>query len=169
MLQRAIRWLVSAILISSTAHAAQSSHLVFRTANGQTVNLADEKKVAVLAFSATWAPLAAKELPALQTFAESFAGRNVSVYWVSINSSKQGAKTYASDADLTAFATRNGSKLTILRDPEQSAYKSFGLSVLPTIVVLDREGEVALKHVGFDPDRTDPLNDVAKVIDRLLK
>jgi peroxiredoxin len=142
----------------------QSSHLVFRSAAGQTIDLADEKKVIVLSFSATWAPLASKELPALQTFADAHAGRGVSVYWVSINSSKQGSKNYASDADLTAFAARYGLKLPVLRDADQDGYRSLGLSAVPTIVVLDRNGKVALRHVGFDPEQAEPFGDVAKAV-----
>jgi peroxiredoxin len=151
------------------AGVAQSSHLSFKSVTGQTVNLNEEKKIVVLSFSATWAPLASKELPALQRFADTYAGRGVPVYWVSLNSGKQGSKNYASDADVAAFTSRYGLKAAALRDPDQAAFKSLGLSAIPTIVVLDRAGSVALKHVGFDPDQAEPLGDVAKVVDRLLK
>jgi len=147
----------------------QGSQLSFKSVTGQTVNIADEKKVVVLSFSATWAPLASKELPALQKFAETYSGRGVSVYWVSINTGKQGARNFASDADLGAFASRYGFKLPVLRDPDHAAYKSLNLSALPSIVVLDRTGRVALNHVGFDPDQAEPLGDVAKAVDGLLK
>ena len=147
----------------------QSSQLSLKSVTGETVNIGEGGKVAVLSFSATWAPLASKELPALQRFADSYTARGVSVYWVSINSSKQGAKNYASDADLAAYASRSGFKASVLRDPDQSAYRSLGLSAVPTIIVLDRSGRVVLKHVGFDPDQDDPFRDIAKVVDGLIR
>jgi len=39
-------------------------------------------------------PLASKELPALQKIADRYSSRGVQVYWVSINSSKPGARNY---------------------------------------------------------------------------
>ena len=149
---------------------AQGTNLVFRSTDGRAVDLASERgKVIVLSFSATWAPLAAKELAALQKLADTYTGRPVSVYWVSINSTKQGAKNYAADGDLQTFASRNGFRGVVMRDPEQAAYKSLGLNSVPTIVVLDKNGALVRKHVGFDPDRDDALNDVITATDQALK
>lgn len=150
--------------------SAQGTQLMFRTATGQNLNLADEKgKIVVLSFSATWAPLASKELPALQKVADQYAGRGVSVYWVSINTAKQGARNYASDADLTAFASRYGLKVPVLRDSEQSAYRTLGVTALPTVVVLDGTGRVVLSHIGFDPDQAEPFGEVTKTVDKMLR
>ena len=147
----------------------QGSSLSFKSAAGQTVNVIDDKKAIVLSFSATWAPLASKELPALQRLADSYAGKSVSVYWVSLNSSKQGAKNFASDADLVAFGSKYGLKSPVLRDPDQAVYKSLGLSAVPSVVVLDRTGRAVLTHIGFDPDQSEPLGVVLKAVDDLLK
>ncbi len=161
---------ISVVMLGASALFAQGSNLVFKSADGRSVDLASERgRVIVLSFSATWAPLAAKELAALQKLADTYTGRPVSVYWVSINSTKQGAKSYAADGDLQSYASRAGFRGTVLRDPEQAAYRSLGLSSVPTIVVLDKNGAVARKHVGFDPDRDDALSDVTQAIDRAMK
>jgi len=161
---------VTALVLSVGGAGAQSPQLALRSIGGQTVNLADDRgKVVVLSFSATWTPLVSKELTAVQNLADRYAGRGVVVYWVSINTLKQGSKNYASDADLQAFAGRYGLKLPVLRDPEQAAYHAFGLTALPTIVVIDPSGRVAHRHVGFDPEQGDSLGDVGKAIDQLLK
>ena len=161
---------VAALALSAGGAGAQSPQLALRSTDGRTVNLSDDRgKVVVLSFSATWAPLVSRELPALQKLADRYAGRGVVVYWVSINTLKQGSKNYASDADLQAFATRYGLKRPVLRDPEQAAYRAFGLNALPTIVVVDPSGGIAHRHVGFDPEEGDSLGDVSKVIDQLLK
>jgi len=160
----------TALVLSVGGAGAQSPQLALRATDGQTVNLADYRgKVVVLYFSATWAPLVSKELPAVQQLADRYAARGVVVYWVSINSLKQGAKNYASDADLQAFAQRYGLKVPVLRDPEQTVYSALGLNALPTIVVVDPSGRIAHRHVGFDPDPGDSLGDVSKAIDQLLK
>jgi peroxiredoxin len=161
---------ILALILGAGQLLAQGSNLVFKSTDGRAVDLANERgRVIVLSFSATWAPLAARELAALQKLADTYTGRPVSVYWVSINSTKQGAKNYAADGDLQAYASRNGFRGVVLRDPEQAAYKSLGLNSVPTIVVLDKNGTVARKHVGFDPDRDDALSDVTQAIDQALK
>lgn len=167
-----IRQFLIAIILSvfSVAALAQSPAVSLRSVDGATVNLADQRgKVVVLAFGATWVPLSAKELPALQKLADRYAGRNVSFYWVSINSLKSGTRTYAADADLKAFATKYGLKLTVLRDPDQTAFRAFSVESLPTLVVLDRNGGVQHKQVGFDTDQPDGYGEVSQVLDRLVK
>jgi peroxiredoxin len=158
------------IVIAVSAAFAQSPQITLRSADGGTINLSNSQgKVVVLSIGATWVPLASKELPALQKLAERYAGRGVNFYWVSINSDKPGAKNYASDADLQAFAQRNGLRLMVLRDPEQAAYRAFGVNALPTIVILDRDGKVFRKNVGFDPDQPEPYAEVVRSLTQLLK
>lgn len=173
MITLARRGLIEILMISAFAVGAayaQGQQLTFRSIDGQTINLANERgKVVVLAFSATWAPLASKELPALQKLAEQYPGRQVVFYWVSINAAKPGARNYASDADLQAFAARHGLRMPVLRDPEQSAYRALGLTVLPSLILLDRTGKIAHKHAGFDSSRADAFGDVMQAIDQLLR
>ena len=156
--------------IITSAVTAQAPQLTFRAADGGTINLADHRgKMVVLSFGATWVPLAAKEMAALQKLSERYANRGVNFYWVSINSNKQGAKNYASDSDLQAFAQRNGLRLMVLRDPDQAAYRALGVDSLPTVIILDREGKVYRKHVGFDPEQPEAYGQVMRDLDQSLK
>lgn len=159
-------FLASFFLISSNAMAQGT----LRSTDGRAVNLADAKgKIIVLSFGGTWLPMTSKELPALQKLADRYATRGVQVYWVSINSDKQGARNYAADADLQAFAQKNNFKLTVLRDPDQQAYKAFGLDAVPTIVILNRDGKLVHKHVGFGTDQGEGYGEVIRELDQLLK
>ncbi|HEX5081596.1 MAG TPA: TlpA disulfide reductase family protein [Blastocatellia bacterium] len=154
----------------SNATLAQSQSATFHSVDGREVKLSDQKgKVVIMSFGGTWVPLASKELPALQKIADRYSSRGVQVYWVSINSSKPGARNYASDADLLAFAQKHNLKLTPLRDPDQTVYKSFGLDAVPTVVIIDQQGNVAHKHVGFGSDQGEAYGDLIRVIERLLK
>ena len=149
--------------------AAYAQQVTLQGTDGKSMTTADLKdKVTVLSFGATWVPLAAKELPALQKLADRYAARGVQVYWVSVNSAKTGAKNFATDAELEAFATKRGLKARVLRDPEQAAYRTYGVDALPTIVIL-KNGEVARKVVGFDPDQGEAYAAVMKELDALLK
>jgi peroxiredoxin len=155
--------------VSSEA-LTQNLSATLRSVDGREVRLADQKgKVVVMSFGGTWVPLASKELPALQKLADRFSSRGVQVYWVSINSSKPGARNYASDADLQIFAQKHNLKITALRDPDQTAYKSFGLDAVPTVVIFDQQGNLAHKHVGFGADQGEAYGELIRVIERLLK
>jgi alkyl hydroperoxide reductase subunit AhpC len=159
---------VAVLLVgASTAWAQTPSGL--RTVEGAAVNRGQwQGKVVVLSFGGTWLPLAAKEQQALQKLADRFADRGVQVYWVSIDSNKPGARHYASDQDLQAFAQKNGAHVTVLRDPEQTVYREFALDAVPTLVILDGQGKVVRKHVGLGTDQGDAYGEIVRELDRLL-
>ena len=164
-----ITGVIALVLVAAASLAAGSQNLVLKGTDGSSVKVSGERgKVVLLSFSTTWAPLASKELSALQRIADNYSSRPVSVYWVSINPAKQG-KNFVSDSDLQAFATRGGFMGKVLRDPDQAAYNSLGLNSIPTLVVLDKSGAVVHKHAGFDPDRPEGLSDVNQAIERALR
>lgn len=127
------------------------------------------KKTVVLTFSATWVPVTNKSLPALQQVADIYRDREVVFYWVSLNSTSVGSKRYSSDADLKAFAEENGWRLEVLRDPKRRAFRAFALSALPSIVIIDRSGQVYRKLIGFNASRTRGYNYIMRTLNRLLK
>jgi peroxiredoxin len=153
-----------------SAALAQTQEIKLRSLDGQDVNLRDLRgKVVVMSFGGTWVPMTARELPALQKIADRFSDRGVQVYWVSINSARPGTRTYASDANIQEFAQKNNLRVKMLRDPDQEAYKYFGLDALPTLVILDRDGKVARKHVGFGTDQGEAYNQIIRELEQLLK
>lgn len=158
------------LVLGASAALAQGAPLSLRSTDGRTVNLADLKgKIVVLSFGGTWIPTAQKELPALQKLADRYSSRGVQVFWVSINSTKPGARSYATDEEVQAFAQKNNLRVTVLRDPERTAYGQFGLDAIPAIVILDREGKLARKHTGFGAEQGDGYGDVIRELDQLLK
>jgi peroxiredoxin len=158
------------VILASLTSYAQNPQITLRTIDGRTVTSNDMRgKIVVMSFGGTWVPLASKELPALQKLADRYATRGVQVYWVSINNAKPGARNFASDADLQAFAQKHNLRVTVLRDPDQEAYRAFGLDAVPTVVVLDRQGKVARKHVGFGPEQGEAYSDIIRELEQLLK
>ncbi|MBO0721364.1 MAG: TlpA family protein disulfide reductase, partial [Blastocatellia bacterium] len=141
----------------------QSEHINLHTLDGKEINLNELKgKVVVLSFGGTWVPLTSRELPALQKIADRFSNRGVQIYWVALNSARPGARNYASDANLEEFAQKNNLRIKLLRDPDQEAYRYFGLDALPALVILDREGKVARKHIGFGTDQGEANNQLVR-------
>jgi beta-barrel assembly-enhancing protease len=165
------RWQGSQQLLTFAAMkpAMQMDQLTFRSVDGKRVSLADHSgHVVVLVFNGTWIPMTNRSLPSLQRIANLYENRGVAFYWVSINSARIGDELYISDAGLKAFARENGLQLTVLRDPERKAFRAFGLDTLPSIVIIDRTGEVYRKHAGFDPERILGYEVITRALNQLL-
>lgn len=127
-----------------------------------------EGRVVVLAFGGTWTPLFARELASLQRLANRYEMREVSVFWISIDSDRPGTRNYASDQELQGFLKRSNLRLPVLRDPEMATYRSFDLAAVPTIVLLDQEGRVVRKYVGMGTEQGEVYAGIIAEIERLL-
>ena len=121
--------------------------------------------VVVLAFgSSLLGPLSKQQVQGVQELADQFGERNVRVYWVTTDSDKPQARTYASDEQLRAFARKNGLKTAVLRDPEGALFKQTGADQLPAVVILDRRGSVSVPTVGGH----DPKHSLVEVLSERL-
>jgi hypothetical protein len=118
--------------------------------------------VVVLLFSGVQDPQRRDGLKALESLAERYAGKNVKVYWVSVNPANE-----VTNDQLKSISNT----IPVLRDTNQAAFKRFSGKVaqLPTVVVLDRQGSpVGQPRGGFNPN-ADLVNDLASIIDGLLQ
>ena len=135
-----------------------------RAIDGETVTSASLRgEVVVLAFGASWLPLTRNQMEAVKKLADQYAGRGVAVYWISTESESPKSKNYASDEQLRALAQKY--KATVLRDPDAAVSKKLGVDQLPSVVIIDKQGNVADRSGGMDPTA-----DLAKQLaDRLNK
>jgi peroxiredoxin len=124
-----------------------------RSVDGQTVTSESLRgEVVVMAFGASWLPLSKTQLQGVRKFADEYSQRGVVVYWVSTESEDSKSKNYASDDQLRAFSQKYGLKVTVLRDPDGTISKKMGIDQLPSIVILDKEGNVDGAPIGgLDP------------------
>ncbi len=162
--------LAFALLLAAAGGARAQTALDFKlktTDGGEITSQMVRGDVVVLAFgSSLLGPLSKSQVQGVQELAEQFGERNVRVYWVTTDSDKPQAKTYASDDQLRAFARKNGLKTAVLRDPEGALFKQTGADQLPAIVILDRRGSVSVPTVGGH----DPKHSLVEVLsDRLNK
>jgi peroxiredoxin len=124
-------------------------------------------EVVVLAFGASWLPLSKAQLQGVRKLADEYSERGVVVYWVSTESEDQKSKNFASDEQLRAFSNKYGLKVTVLRDPDGTISKKFGVDQLPSIVILDKNGNPSEPIGGLDPSGN-LANQLASRLDKVL-
>jgi peroxiredoxin len=140
----------AALVVAQGRGAAQFS---LRSIDGQTVTSDSLRgEVVVLAFGASWLPLSKTQLQGVRKLADQYSDRGVVVYWVSTESEDSKSKNYASDDQLRSFSQRYGLKVTVLRDPDGGVSKKMGVDQLPSIVILDKQGNIVGNPIGgLDP------------------
>jgi peroxiredoxin len=149
---------VVVFLFALTAFAAvpgwsqdRAADFSFRGIDGQTVTSESLRgEVVVLAFGASWLPLTKNQMEAVKKLADQYAGRGVAVYWVSTESESPKSKNYASDEQLRELARKY--KASVLRDPDGVISKKMGVDQLPSVVIIDKQGNIAGTMGGMDPN-----------------
>lgn len=166
-MRRTLRSAKAAAIISLfLAASASAQDSTFLKPDGSAASLSGMSgKVVVLVFSGIQDPQCREEFKALESLAERYQGKDVSVCWVSINS--------PAEATNQKLASPCGpvNRVMVLRDPNQAAFKRFSgkAAQLPTLVVLDQRGQpYGTPRGGFNPN-ADFVNDLAAMVDRLLK
>lgn len=137
--------------------------------DGAKVNVEGQQgKIVVLAIGASWLPLSKDQAVITNKLAKKYAGKDVAIYFVATDSSNAKSKNYASNEDLSAFATRNKLNVSVLRDSDGAGtLKKFGVDQLPSFVVLDKNGKVAEVLGGIDP-KNDATLTISQMVDKLL-
>ena len=104
--------------------------------------------VVILDFWATWCPPCRMAIPELIKMQEQYRGKGLVIIGISLDDPK-----YASDSFLMAFKEKFGINYKILRYDENIMRDYFGTQrpAIPTAFVIDREGKIRTKVVGFRP------------------
>ncbi|MGI8905803.1 MAG: redoxin domain-containing protein [Candidatus Sumerlaeaceae bacterium] len=112
--------------------------------NGGTIRLSDlrGKKAVVLDFWATWCGPCKQAMPAVAEVAQAWRGRGVEFYAVNM----------AEDSGtVQAFAKQQGLSIPVALDSGRAA-QAFGVSGIPHLVVIGRDGTIRSVHTGATPD-----------------
>ena len=158
-----------AMLFTTAAVAQTPADFSLRSVDGQTVTSESLRgEVVVLAFGASWLPLSRTQLQGVRKLADEYSNRSVVVYWVSTESADPKSKNYASDEQLKSFAQKYGLKVTVLRDPEGAVSKKFGVDQLPSIVILDKQGNISGAPIGGLDPGGNLATQLAPRLDKLL-
>src|SRR5712692_6253806 len=154
------------IAASTSAWAQDRADFSFRAIDGGTVTSESlRSKVVVLAFGASWLPLTRNEMEGIKKLADQYAGRGVAAYWVSTDSENPKSKNFVSDDELRGLAQKY--KVTVLRDPDGVISKRLGVDQLPSIVIIDKQGNISGTAGGLDPN-ADLAKQLAGRVDKIL-
>ncbi|MDX1581905.1 MAG: TlpA disulfide reductase family protein [Alphaproteobacteria bacterium] len=139
---------------------AEAPEIVFETAEGEARSLADFRgQLVLINFWATWCGPCKYEMPSLDRLQAQMAGRPFEV--IAISSDRQGRSAVE-----PFFADAGIETLPIYLDPDNSAGRAYGVSRLPTTVLIGPAGKVLGRMVA--PAEWDEPEPVA-LIDYYLK
>ena len=137
------------LLIVSILHAQEP---VFRLKdlNNQWKEFEDLKgsKLTVIDFWATWCQPCLRLIPQLNEMSEEFTPKGVNFIGVSVDGTRNQSK-------IQPFTQSLGVSYPILRDVNSDLMLDLGVSVVPTLMVYDVEGELIFFHEGYRPGDED--------------
>jgi thiol-disulfide isomerase/thioredoxin len=106
---------------------------------------ADSGQVVLLDFWATWCGPCRMTMPALDRLTREFAGHGLVVYSVNLREKPETA---------VAYMKKYGYSMTTLLDPDGSTAQRYGVSAIPVMVVVGRDGKVAAHLTGAHGEAT---------------
>jgi peroxiredoxin len=140
--------------MGSQNSAGRTVEFSLKSIDGQPVSSESLRgEVVILAFGASWLPLSRTQLQGVRKLADDYSGRGVAVFWVSTESEDPKSKNYVTDQQLRAFSQKYGLKVTVLRDPDGAVSKKMGVDQLPSVVIIDKQGNIVGEPIGgLDPN-----------------
>jgi thiol-disulfide isomerase/thioredoxin len=119
-------------------------------------------KILVLDFFATWCSPCIAELPELERLrADLQSNRDIEFVLVGTN---KGGDT---PERVRAFVQRRHISLPVAFDPDQKTMHALGLSGFPSLIVIDRTGNVRLTHIGYNSSETSFRHDLTQLLQSL--
>ena len=102
-------------------------------------------KWVIVNFFATWCEPCKEELPELEALQKEVGTDDLQIIVFATDKEK---------AKVKEFFQKRPTNLTILLDPYQMAYQRYNdpKDGIPTIFLVDKQGKLAMAHVGFDPE-----------------
>ncbi len=151
--------LIACVLLTGTVHAAgKAPDFTLKRMNGGEFILKEEikKGPVLLDFWATWCSPCKKALPKIELFHNTYADSGLQVVTISIDNPKSQSK-------IKPFVKGQKYSFDVLFDPNMDVRKLFGGTEIPLTVLIDSEGEIVFKHLGYKP------GDEKKVEEEILK
>ena len=113
--------------------------------DGGTVRLSELRgKVVLLNFWATWCPPCKKEIPDFLVLQDRYRDQDLRIVGIAID-----------DADaVRTFAKESGINYSVLIGDDAVTRQYGGIESIPTTFVIDREGMIRARYVGWQPPET---------------
>jgi peroxiredoxin len=129
--------------------------------SGETVRLASQRgKVAVVTFWATWCAPCRNELPNLEKLQEYLGKDKITI--LAVNFKDDDPETRAR---LRRDAKQAGWKLHLVLDPGERIASAYGISTIPRMYIIGKDGRIRAIHAGFgDGSLEDMVTDLNAVL-----
>lgn len=127
------------------------------TFDNRQIHLSDFRgKVVFVDFWASWCSPCRQALPLYNTLSGEFSPSDFAVIAVNVDENAADARKFLADHPV---------KYTIVQNPKGDIPKAFGIDGMPSSYLIDRDGTVRDRHVGFEPKDIDALRGkIAKLI-----
>lgn len=115
-------------------------------------------KVVLLEFWATWCPPCRESIPAMNELYKKYNDKGLVLLGISVDKGQNIVE------DIRAFIREYSIQYPIAID-SKNVNTLYGVYSIPTLILIDREGKIVLKNIGFSPEMEKRLS---SEIERLL-
>lgn len=128
---------------------------------GKNVSLSSLKgKTIIIDFWATWCGPCINSFPALQQSVDNYKdNKNVEFLFINTWERVEDKKQNAED-----FITKNNYTFKVLLDDENKVVESYNVSGIPTKFIVDREGNIRFKSVGYSGNNDELIEELETMI-----
>ena len=123
-----------------------SPNLTLKKMNGKSVKLSEylNKGPVLINFWATWCSPCKKEMVFLDQFERRYKDNGLSILSISIDSQK-------SLAHVRSYIRANNYTYDVFLDTNRQVFKKLNGNLMPTNVLIDKDGKVLWRHYGYIP------------------
>ena len=123
-----------------------SPNLKLTKMNGRSVKLGEylEKGPVLINFWATWCSPCKKEMVFLDKFERQYIDNGLSILSISVDSQK-------SLSHVRSYIRANNYTYDVFLDPNRQVFKKLNGNLMPTNVLIDKDGKVLWRHYGYIP------------------
>ena len=141
----------------AVGESGKAPEFTFTSLQGSAMRLSELRgKVVIVEFWATWCPPCREAIPELNKVSEKFRDKNVQLLGISVD---KGGDALVS---VSAFVKEHAVVYPVMVDNVNVAY---GVSGIPALFIIDKEGKVVKRHMGFFPGLAETLS---KEVEELL-
>ena len=120
--------------------------------NGKNITLSALRgKVVLVEFWATWCPPCKDAVPEMNKVYDTYKDKNVQVLAISLD---QGGDVASK---VRSFVREHRIHYPVLID-DKKVYVTYGVGNVPVIFIIDKDGKVAKKHIGFVEDLSEGIS-----------
>jgi peroxiredoxin len=130
---------------------------VLDAVDGSIIRMSDYKgKVVLLEFMATWCPPCKLSLPDLMDLNNMFKDKDFALLSISVDEPRTRLKSFVDEYEIPY----------VMLIDDKNVNGQYGVMTLPTTFLIDKQGNIALKHIGYMPEFADIFGNE---IEELLK